>query len=76
MVGDTPESVEWRGMQHLLGAVGGRLGRDGLAVYAPDGSGAIQGWGRCARLHALLALLRPLMPPLEERLTPTSLLPG
>lgn len=45
IVGDTPESVEWRGMQHLLGTLGGRLGSTSRPVYAPDGSGAIQGWG-------------------------------
>lgn len=46
IVGDTPESVEWRGMQHLLGALGDLVGCSGRVVYAPDGSGAIAGWGR------------------------------
>lgn len=40
IVGDTPEAVEWRGMQNLLAAVGSHLGSAASRlVFAPDGSG-------------------------------------
>lgn len=46
IVGDTPEAVELGGMRNLLAAVAGNLtSAPGKVVFAPDGSGPVQGWG-------------------------------
>lgn len=46
IVGDTPEAVEYVGMQNLLGVVKDKLGSSsGKVVWAADGSGQVQGWG-------------------------------
>ena len=47
IVGDTPASVELGGMRNLLAALKDKLGsKGGRVLFAPDGSGAVQGWGR------------------------------
>jgi hypothetical protein len=46
VVGDTPEAVEWRGMQILLDAAKQHLGSAaGKALWLPDGSGVLPAWG-------------------------------
>ncbi|KAL4859726.1 putative complex I intermediate-associated protein 30 [Chlorella vulgaris] len=46
VVGDTPETVELRGMVNVLDAVKEQLGSsDGKVVWAADGSGVATSWG-------------------------------
>jgi hypothetical protein len=60
VVGDTPEAVELGGMRNVLEAAREGLGlAGGRVLWAPDGSGALPGWGRWvpARPHWLLPCL-------------------
>ncbi|GAB4824163.1 hypothetical protein N2152v2_011209 [Parachlorella kessleri] len=46
IIGDTPEAVEYRGIQNLLDAVKEHLGEwEGKLVFSPDGRGPVAGWG-------------------------------
>ena len=60
VVGDTPETVELRGMVNLLDAVKEQLGSsDGKVVWAADGSGVATSWGRCAPCSCVWGWDRP-----------------
>lgn len=69
VVGDTPETVELRGMVNLLDAAKEQLGSsDGKVVWAADGSGLATSWGRCAPCSlcvglgpSTIALVSPLL---------------